>query len=401
MSIIIGLLLLCSLVVSVHCTCEERLQHCEAKYGTYKAHAIANHTTVSRPGIYTPEQQAMLTDLRMHVKDSNELQKLLDYAKSNYDIPTMKAFFELNGYLIFKPKIPEKVMKDVTDFTAALGKNAPEAFEPKATRGHSCPAKRSTCIHDRYDQPGVVGIANDWSIRAVIAALYERTPYSYQSLNYPYSSQAFTHSDYVHFGSYPADGMTAAWVALEDIHADAGPLFYYPRSHKMPYINMQDFMLKTVQDGDYPKYQDRIQLIAENLGFKRETFLPKKGEALIWHGNLLHGGPPPNNMSLTRHSIVVHFHFYENEYNWQAVGSRLDQNKVLYINEVGVHQVWGRLPALKDGSYLNKAKPGTCFDFKNSPCTQSAFELGIKMNTEGKERCPSGHGYKNSPSDVC
>lgn len=42
---------------------------------------------------------------------------------------------------------------------------------------------------------------------------------------------------------------------------------------------MNDFGLKTKEDGDYPIYQAKIQNVATNLGLKRETFLPKKGEA--------------------------------------------------------------------------------------------------------------------------
>ena len=38
-------------------------------------------------------------------------------------------------------------------------------------------------------------------------------------------------------------------------------------------------------------------------------FLPKAGEIIIWHGNLLHGGSKVLDNSLTRLSQVTHYFF--------------------------------------------------------------------------------------------
>jgi hypothetical protein len=47
-------------------------------------------------------------------------------------------------------------------------------------------------------------------------------------------------------------------------------------------------------------------LIAEN-GLKPEYFLAKRGDVLIWHANLLHGGSPRQNTLRTRKALVCHF----------------------------------------------------------------------------------------------
>jgi len=60
---------------------------------------------------------------------------------------------------------------------------------------------------------------------------------------------------------------------------------------------------------------------------------------------LLHGGPTPNNKEITRLSQVVHYHFYEMEYGWHPIASRIDENKIKYVNNIGVHQIWGRIPS--------------------------------------------------------
>jgi hypothetical protein len=44
-------------------------------------------------------------------------------------------------------------------------------------------------------------------------------------------------------------------------------------------------------------------------GLKKQAFAPKKGQALIWHANLIHGGGAPYGVhaNKTRKSFVVHF----------------------------------------------------------------------------------------------
>ena len=37
------------------------------------------------------------------------------------------------------------------------------------------------------------------------------------------------------------------------------------------------------------------------------SFLPKKGDAIIWHGRLIHRGANPRNNDLTRKSLIGHY----------------------------------------------------------------------------------------------
>ena len=43
------------------------------------------------------------------------------------------------------------------------------------------------------------------------------------------------------------------------------------------------------------------------LGLKKQIFLPRRGDVLIWHGNLLHEGTAVKDRSRTRRSYVTHF----------------------------------------------------------------------------------------------
>lgn len=55
-------------------------------------------------------------------------------------------------------------------------------------------------------------------------------------------------------------------------------------------------------------YEEALQEIVEEKQFTQQTFLAKKGDVLIWHANLVHGGAPIINEALTRKSMVIHYY---------------------------------------------------------------------------------------------
>ena len=145
--------------------------------------------------------------------------------------------------------------------------------------------------------------------------LYGREPFPFQTLNFPNGSEQHFHSDAVHFNTLPKGFMCGIWIALEDIHKDSGPLIYYPKSHKLPYISAKNLGLSS-QDLNLNKHPQKlfesywINLVKEK-GYVKKQFIAKKGEILIWHANLLHGGDIVINKNLTRWSQVTHY-FFEN-----------------------------------------------------------------------------------------
>jgi ectoine hydroxylase-related dioxygenase (phytanoyl-CoA dioxygenase family) len=59
---------------------------------------------------------------------------------------------------------------------------------------------------------------------------------------------------------------------------------------------------------DYVDYEDVLEDLVAQKGYTKKEFLAKKGDVLIWHANLVHGGAPILNKSLTRKSMVVHYY---------------------------------------------------------------------------------------------
>lgn len=153
--------------------------------------------------------------------------------------------------------------------------------------------------------------AEDPQLLAVLSALLGHEARLFQSINFLTGSEQHTHSDSIHMSTYPLGGLIAAWVALEDITPENGPLHYFPGSHQLPYYLNADYDNQGstwfIGDKDYSAYEAFIKERVADLGLKKEVFLAKKGDIFIWHANLLHGGEPQNNKDLTRKSMVLHY----------------------------------------------------------------------------------------------
>jgi ectoine hydroxylase-related dioxygenase (phytanoyl-CoA dioxygenase family) len=109
----------------------------------------------------------------------------------------------------------------------------------------------------------------------------------------------------------PRGYLLAVWVALEDIEAGSGELTFYPGSHRLPYLFNKDIAHGHTPWKLDPKhhvaYDTKVQELIRKHGLEPVYYRPKKGDVLIWHANLLHGGSPVVYPELTRKSMVSHY----------------------------------------------------------------------------------------------
>ncbi|OJY88130.1 MAG: hypothetical protein BGP13_06135 [Sphingobacteriales bacterium 40-81] len=149
-------------------------------------------------------------------------------------------------------------------------------------------------------------------IKSILDFLLNKNVVPFQTINFINGSEQRAHSDSIHMTTYPLGYLIAAWIALEDITPDNGPLFYYPGSHKLPFLLNSDYnntsSLLTLGNKKYSDYEDVLEDVLNENHFEAKTFLAKKGDVLIWHANLVHGGAPILNKALTRKSMVIHYY---------------------------------------------------------------------------------------------
>lgn len=133
----------------------------------------------------------------------------------------------------------------------------------------------------------------------------------FQSINFIRGSEQDTHSDSIHMTTWPQGGLLGVWIALEDIGIDNGPLHYYPGSHLLPYYMNKDYGNEGTRwllgKKSYTEYERMIEQKIAEKGLKKLVFTAKRGDVLIWHANLFHGGEPHLDKHKTRKSMVLHY----------------------------------------------------------------------------------------------
>ena len=160
----------------------------------------------------------------------------------------------------------------------------------------------------------VADAAADHDINAFLAYLHDgRRATPFQTLNFARGTQQATHSDVVHFDTLPTRGLMAAvWLALEDIHPTAGPLVFYPGSHRaglwdFPQLGMPNAM-PAEKKTSYFRYVAKLKGVIETLGL-RPSYASDvaRGDAFVWAASLLHGGSTVLDPNRTRLSQVTHY----------------------------------------------------------------------------------------------
>jgi hypothetical protein len=208
------------------------------------------------------------------------------------------------GYLIWKSFLPQ-------DKIEAINNKIQKGLDSGTMKIQN----RTKVMFAFQEIPEMNEAMNDPVLLEVLETILGRGVLPFQSINFIKPSQQRAHSDSVHMTTYPLGYLTAIWIALEDIDEENGPLFYYPGSHKLPYILNKDFQ----HGGNFWKvgehanrlYEDKVEDMIQQYGLKKETLHAKAGDALIWHSNLLHGGSPLLDQNRTRKSMV--FHYYGDE----------------------------------------------------------------------------------------
>ncbi|HEY9851487.1 MAG TPA: phytanoyl-CoA dioxygenase family protein [Leptolyngbyaceae cyanobacterium] len=229
--------------------------------------------------------------------DSPFFEELL--AQSNLDEQTKQQIkqFSDNGYLIIDPEIDnfdvvaERLINDLK----------PHYLDPGR-------------IQDAWKfNDDVKHIAVAPKVLSILRILYQREPIPFQTLNFPRGTEQSTHSDSIHFHCIPHGFMCGVWLALEDVDSENGPLHYYPGSHKLPYFDLSNLGISgSYQQHPYERYdvyEDLLKAVIAKYQLKKVDISIRKGQALIWAANLLHGGSPILDPNRTRHSQVTHYYF--------------------------------------------------------------------------------------------
>lgn len=145
-----------------------------------------------------------------------------------------------------------------------------------------------------------------------LSILFEDEPLLFQSLSFEQGSQQGMHQDTAYVVVSSPLELAASWVALQDVVEGSGELMYYEGSHRLPeyHFGSGTKHWDPSREAAQQQHAEWGRLLHENsqrMGMPYRTFLPKKGDVLIWHADLAHGGAPPTDPAATRKSLVGHY----------------------------------------------------------------------------------------------
>ena len=136
-----------------------------------------------------------------------------------------------------------------------------------------------------------------------IACAFRREPVVVGSLFFEKGSQQSIHRDGPAFFTSPIDHFFGVWNALEDITENSGPLTYFESGHRA----VSDEALRSAGLTDDKSYFQQVIADCEKRGCPIRDVLLSKGDTLIWHALLPHGGSRILDPRKSRKSLVAHY----------------------------------------------------------------------------------------------
>lgn len=227
--------------------------------------------------------------------------------------------FWRDGFFVFRPQVDEQLYAELDADVERLWREQPPwmtfAYHSLLTRfaggdePNRQPSSRIADLHE-FSTPALELYLHPEMFRYVELILGEPA-IATQSLYFQWGSQQALHRDPIHVRMTPPAHLVATWTALEDIRPGSGELHYVPGSHRLPYFAFEPgrYVFDHRKDPTARAREGELWDLerCRAAGLEVVPLRCRRGECLIWHHSLLHGGSPLTDPSLTRKSFVVHY----------------------------------------------------------------------------------------------
>lgn len=232
------------------------------------------------------------------------------------------AFFIKNGYVIFEQAVAhhhiDAYLHDLQNAAKAPGPMlasvlAARPDDKDVVPFHTADLKAPlTKLLDTYALlPTARSVIFSDPITRFLKVVFEDDLLAFQGLHFEKGSTQAIHQDTAYVVLEDPMKLCASWVALEDVKAGSGELIYYPGSHRLPdWLYSGEFKHFNSTRDPHAEHLAHLQALhdrSKERGLSLESFLPKKGDVLIWSSDLAHGGSQIQDPDSTRRSLVTHY----------------------------------------------------------------------------------------------
>jgi phytanoyl-CoA hydroxylase len=162
--------------------------------------------------------------------------------------------------------------------------------------------------------------------------LLGETPKIVQSMYFEGNSATWEHQDSYYLDSQQIGTMAAAWIAVEDIAANAGRFFVCPGSQKID-MGRQGYRNNIVDN--HEAYIGSVVDKMQQLGLPIRAPYLSKGDVLFWNAWTIHGSLDSQDVDRSRSSITCHA--IAESHGFLQHQSRLMSLQTRVVNGVSVH----------------------------------------------------------------
>jgi phytanoyl-CoA hydroxylase len=144
-----------------------------------------------------------------------------------------------------------------------------------------------------------------------LRVIFDEQPKLFQSLSFEMGSEQGLHQDTAYVVVNRPMELVGCWIALEDVCAGSGELQYMVGSHRLPDFefggNRKYWTSSLDSADDHAAWSRWILDEGRRRGYPIESFFAKRGDILVWHADLAHGGAAITRPETSRRSLVGHF----------------------------------------------------------------------------------------------
>ena len=244
-----------------------------------------------------------------------ELERRVRDGKIPADLAAKISGFIRDGYVIFRAAVaPELADRLAATIDAAYANGDSRLRYHTDGAEHHIPVANTDPRGKRIVEAHAVlsdvrAALGSPPVMQFLMSIFEESPVLTQTLIFQTGSEQGFHQDPVFVPFDEPLRMSAAWVALEDTEEGSGELQYLVKSHSLP-----DYVFSNgrrdshgAEAGEVAKFSEWLLRESESRALERLQFRAKKGDVLIWHAGLAHGGSPITKAHATRRSLVGHF----------------------------------------------------------------------------------------------
>lgn len=236
-----------------------------------------------------------------------------------------KDFFEREGFICMRQAVPKSLcekakqafLKEVLPdqrrcfLRHASGKMEPHVYTEQGFMKYPIMNIQDISNKDyaHFKQAGLE-ILTQPVLQCAVQTIFNEPGRLIHTMYFDGNQTTWAHRDGHYIDATQPGGMIGIWVAVEDIHPDAGRFYILPRSHRMAVPGEQG-------DPNGQAYKTLMAEFVKNGPLECLAPILKQGDVLLWSSLTIHGSLPTTCPEYARRSLTGHYVPQSQSFAWR------------------------------------------------------------------------------------